>query len=366
MTTQQQITTSVLDEKIALVSISIGMFGGYRRATAGQIEELGGKLPNSNAITEGSIKVFPNDAMKVFQTSRRRLFRDIAAKGVKALGSSNVFAIPKACLAEIEKKIADAANEHAAAKAQLDADYESLFEQHVSKNPEAERIIRGLKVDRVAALARLHFSSSVFSIRPLVREGEDPEAGVAGIVAGLARQLFSEISAEMTDLLDTDSLKRGKAGQKTLRPIKAAVAKMKGLEFIDPRTVGGCVNLINQVLATLPGQGYIEDVGQSTPFSNLKKLVETLADEESLIDAASRVANGQSASDVLYPKPPAPVIVPVLQTVVPVDPVPVVAQAQSIAPLVSAVMAPRTMPRMPSMPPRVPTPARVASPMRLF
>lgn len=365
--TQQQngITTSVLDDKVALVSISIGMFGGYRRATAEQIIELGGKLPDSKAITEGSIKVFPNDAMKVFQTSRRRLFREVAAKGIKALGSSNVFAIPKSALPDIERKIADAAAEHAAAKADLDANYDALFEGHVQKNLEAESIIRGLKVDRATALAKLHFSSSVFSIRPLVREGEDADQGVAGIVAGLARQLFSEIAAEMVDVLNSDSIKRAKAGQKTLRPLKAAVAKMQGLEFVDPRTVNGCVSLVNQVIALLPREGYIEDIGGDTPFSTLRKLLEVLSDEDSLVDAASRVANGVSAKDVLFPQPPAPVAMP---TQAPVEQVQQPAVTAPVAPVAAMPQrVPSVAPRLPSMP-RIPTAtaARVTAAPRLF
>lgn len=92
---QQQITSSILDEKLALVSVNIGIYAGYRRATRETIKQLGGNLPDCNAVTEGSIKVFPNEALKEFQTVRRALFRKIGAKGVKAMGSGNLLPCPR-------------------------------------------------------------------------------------------------------------------------------------------------------------------------------------------------------------------------------------------------------------------------------
>ena len=83
----------VLNEKLTLVSINISTFSGYRRATRDHIAALGGSLPASAAITEGSIKVFPGDGTKALQTVRRGVFRKLQAKGVKALGSQNVFAV---------------------------------------------------------------------------------------------------------------------------------------------------------------------------------------------------------------------------------------------------------------------------------
>ena len=77
----------VLNEKLTLVSINISTFSGYRRATRDHIAALGGSLPASAAITEGSIKVFPGDGTKALQTVRRGVFRKLQAKGVKALGS---------------------------------------------------------------------------------------------------------------------------------------------------------------------------------------------------------------------------------------------------------------------------------------
>ena len=290
----------VLNEKLTLVSINISTFSGYRRATRDHIAALGGSLPASAAITEGSIKVFPGDGTKALQTVRRGVFRKLQAKGVKALGSQNVFAVLTDDLPGIEKEIADAQAEYKAERDALEANYDQMFEGHVAANPEAEAIIRSLKVDRATAIAKCRFSSDVFKIAPFVREGQSEEEGVEGIVRGLGRQLYEEISSEMEKLLKNDAFaKNQRVGQKSLRPLKAAVQKMKKLSFLDP-SVEGAITLITDILKALPQEGYIQ--GQS--FITLEKLVETVSDTDTLLNAASKVKNGVPACDVLFPPMP--------------------------------------------------------------
>ena len=290
----------VLNEKLTLVSINISTFSGYRRATRDHIAALGGSLPASAAITEGSIKVFPGDGTKALQTVRRGVFRKLQAKGVKALGSQNVFAVLTDDLPGIEKEIADAQAEYKAERDALEANYDQMFEGHVAANPEAEAIIRSLKVERATAIAKCRFSSDVFKIAPFVREGQSEEEGVEGIVRGLGRQLYEEISSEMEKLLKNDAFaKNQRVGQKSLRPLKAAVQKMKKLSFLDP-SVEGAITLITDILKALPQEGYIQ--GQS--FITLEKLVETASDTDTLLNAASKVKNGVPACDVLFPPMP--------------------------------------------------------------
>lgn len=290
----------VLNEKLTLVSINISTFSGYRRATREHIAALGGNLPASAAITEGSIKVFPGDGTKALQTVRRGVFRKLQAKGVKALGSQNVFAVLTDELPEIEKEIADAKAEYKTERDALEANYDQMFEDHVAANPEADAIIRSLKVDRATAIAKCRFSNDVFKIAPFVREGQSEEEGVEGIVRGLGRQLYEEISSEMEKLLKNDAFaKHQRVGQKSLRPLKAAVQKMKKLSFLDP-SVEGAITLITDILKALPQEGYIQ--GQS--FVTLEKLVETSSDTDALLNAASKVKNGVPACDVLFPPMP--------------------------------------------------------------
>lgn len=301
----------VLNEKLTLVSINISTFSGYRRATRDHIAELGGSLPASAAITEGSIKVFPCDGTKSLQTVRRGIFRKLQAKGVRALGSQNVFAVLTDDLPEIEKEIAGAEAEFKAEVAALDGNYDQMFEDHVASNTAnekskaakqaVEKIIRSLKVDRATAIAKCRFSSDVFKIAPFLREGQSEEEGVEGIVRGLGRQLYEEAASNMDKLLKNEAFaKNQRVGQKSLRPLKAEVQKMKKLSFLDS-SVEGAITLVTDILKALPQEGYIE--GQS--FVTLERLVEVMSDADTLLNAASKVRNGVPACDVLFP--PAPV-----------------------------------------------------------
>lgn len=325
----------VLNEKLTLVSINISTFSGYRRATRDHIAALGGSLPASAAITEGSIKVFPGDGTKALQTVRRGVFRKLQAKGVKALGSQNVFAVLTEDLPGIEKEIADAQAEYKAERDALEANYDQMFEGHMAANPEAEAIIRSLKVERATAIAKCRFSSDVFKIAPFVREGQSEEEGVEGIVRGLGRQLYEEISSEMEKLLKNDAFaKNQRVGQKSLRPLKAAVQKMKKLSFLDP-SVEGAITLITDILKALPQEGYIQ--GQS--FVTLEKLVETVSDTDALLNAASKVKNGVPACDVLFPPMPVQAVQAVEEAVVE-DAVQAAAQSTEAVPVAPVAVPP--------------------------
>lgn len=296
--------SEILDEKLALVTVTIKCYSGYRRATREIITELGGNLPNSDALTEGSIKVFPNERLNPFSTLRRGVFRKLSAKGVKALGSGNTFALPREELPKIEQILADARSEFDVELGVLDASYEAWFEEHVKANPEADVILRTLGIPKQVALSRFGFSAHVFKIVPIHKDGEESK-DVSTIVEGLAKQLFEEVAAEAVNLLEkSDAFKKHlKAGQKTLRPIKDALLKMKGLEFLDPIVTGG-VQLIEETLSALPQSGYIEDTAFAKPFSTLKRLLEVMGDVDDFFDASGRIRNGIPVDQVLFPPKP--------------------------------------------------------------
>lgn len=338
----------VLNEKLTLVSINISIFSGYRRATREHIAALGGILPASAAITEGSIKVFPCDGTKALQTVRRGVFRKLQAKGVKALGSQNVFAVLTDDLPETEKEIADAQAEYIAERDALEANYEQIFEAHVASNSEAETIIRSLKVDQATVIAKCRFSSDVFKIAPFVREGQSEEEGVEGIVRGLGRQLYEEIASDMGKLLKNEAFaKKQRVGQKSLRQLKAAVQKMKKLSFLDP-SVEGAITLVTDILKVLPQEGYIQ--GQS--FVTLEKLVEVMSETDALLNAASKVKNGVPACDVLFPPMP---VQAVEAEIVAVEAVQLAAESTEAVPVAPVVVPPVSVaPQLVVMLPPVP------------
>jgi hypothetical protein len=295
-------TSASLNEKMALVSISLSVFSGYRRASEENILALGGKLPKSAAVTEGSIKVFPNDALKDFSSIRRDLFRKIQAKGIRALGSNSVFAVARESIPQIEKMLAEADAKVRVLKADLESRYDALFEAHCLDNKEAEAIIRSLKVDKGWALSRIRFINHVFQICPLQREGIDEQKGVEEMVRGLARQLYLEVADSMTDtLLKHEGFAAGRLSQKSLRLIRAQSEKMKNLTFLHD-SVAGSVLLIEDVLANMPSSGYIE--GRN--FSILKRLVSLMADADDMLSASAKRLAGEAAADVLFP----PVVAP--------------------------------------------------------
>jgi len=339
---------NVLDDKLVLVTINFGMFGGYRRATPEHIKKLGGKLPKSKAITEGSIKVLPNDALADFQAIRRSLFRNLSKLSIRAFDAHNVVAIPRDELSAAEKLIRDASVDFDNAKNRLGNDYDAVFEQHVAANPEAEAILRSLKVPCAVAVAKCHFSKHIFQIKSLAREGQGSEEGIGAIVNGLGRQLYVEVAAEMQKLSENAVMLRSRVGQKSVRPIKAAIEKMRKFTFLDP-AIQGAIDLMCDTLAMLPSEGYIE----GKCFDVLQRLVRITSDADDLLNAASKVTNGITVNDVLFP--PSPVEHPQPEPVLPMEtmPVPTQTPAAEVAtekPIIVVPSAPSVSPVAPAVP----------------
>ena len=127
-----------------------------------------------------------------------------------------------------------------------------------------------------------------------------------------------------------------------LRPLKAAIQKMKKLSFLDP-SVEGAVTLVSDILKALPQEGYIQ--GQSSV--TLEKLVEVMSETDLLLNAASKVKNGVPACDVLFPPMP-------VQAVQAVEEVLVEEAVQTAAPLTEVMpVAPVVVPPVSVVPQQV-------------
>ena len=288
---------TILSEMLVLVSINVSTFSGYRKATKEIIEKLGGKLPDSSTYTKGSFKIFPNDGTKAFATIKRRLYRQLQVLGLRALESKNVFAIHKDDLIKAEKIISDAQQDFDQEKLGLDASYESKFEQHVANHPEASSILRALKVDRTTVVSKCRFSSAIFQISSVPATGQTEEEGVATMVDMLGKQLFGEITSEMIDVYKSEQFLRKRPGQKALRPLREVAAKAEKLSFLNENLLAIPL-LVYEILNTLPTTGYIE--GQHFLF--LDKLVETMSDQDMLLNACGLKLKGIPACDILFPR----------------------------------------------------------------
>jgi hypothetical protein len=117
------------------------------------------------------------------------------------------------------------------------------------------------------------------------------------MVRGLARQLYLEVADSMSDmLLKHEGYSAGKLSQKSLRIIRAQSKKMNDLTFLHD-SIAGSVQLIEDVLASMPKSGYIE----GRDFAILKRLVSVMADADDMLSAGAKRLSGEAAADVLFP-----------------------------------------------------------------
>lgn len=297
-----------LQSKIVLVSITIKSFSGYKRATAEHIQRMGGHLPASKAITEGSIKIFPEDHLKPLTAVRRTVLRKLQSLGIKALNASNVIAIHADDLPAAEKLINEAKGDFDVALDDFVKNYETNFEAHAKANPEAADIIRSLKKDVTDASASFKFFYQFFTIQPKPTQGESEEDSVEALISQLGGQLYEEIAEGVRKVFTSKAIQLQRVNQRTMNYFHGLASKMEKMQFLDP-SLEGAVKLAKDILGSLPSEGIIS----GNDFLTFFKLAEIMSDAEDFLNAASKVRKGTPPCDVIFP-PSKASIAPVTQS----------------------------------------------------
>jgi len=276
----------------------ISMFSRFRALKPKDFAALGGKAPTSGAITEGSIEVFPSKPLSKLSSVRNKYFREISQISIRTLGSANVSFVPDFKTDKAEAIIKDCEEEFESLRAALELSYDDLLENHADSYPEAKTTILERAYPKSSAIARCSFRVKPITIA--VAEGD-----VSSMVTGLASQLFEEVAHEIRKILENDIFKAGtRVGQRSLRPIKAQLQKLRDFQFLDP-SVAGSVRMIEDIFQTLPTSGYIENIGADRPLAALYALLAVMAEAEEFESSAKQVANGVSSTLVLKLATPA-------------------------------------------------------------
>jgi hypothetical protein len=280
--------------ELTLISAKIRFFSPYRRALPENIAALGGTLPSSGAVTEGSIKVFPQNRLNDLGTIRRGFFRSIAKVRVKAMGSANTMMVAPSLKAEAEKVIAEYRAKFAVAFAELDMNYEAWLLEHAEAHPEAKDVIMARAYPRELAISRCRYDVRPFTI--VVGDADIDE-----VLSSLAAELFEDVAQEAAKIRKNSAFSTAqRVGQRSLRPIKAILAKLQSYAFLAP-VVSGAVRLVSDTLDALPRHGWIEDGPVSAHLTLLKALVSLVSEPDEFADGARLAHSGTSFLAILLP-----------------------------------------------------------------
>lgn len=282
--------------QVVLISIEVSTFGGYRRSTEDDIEDAGGKAPNTDVLTKGGKHVFPPDRLAPIATNKRDVIRQISQYGVKAFKNSSVFAISTDDLQKAEETLENGIAEHNRLVADLADNYDDWLEDYIlAQKLEVQTIIRRSALTKDEAISKFGFRYSPFVPTPVGKN-----ASVEGLQHTLVVQLYNEIAATALDLYDKSIYPKDSngvrtermIGQKTKRPIIAAKEKLTALSFLHPGIEGG-IELIESVLQETQFSGYLVDEIGMPAKTQFVKLVELMASAPNFRTAAEQVAAGE-------------------------------------------------------------------------
>lgn len=304
-------STNEITDKIAVVSVDIGFFGAYRRATEEDIKALGGVVPDSNVLTKGSKRIFPNydELLRDEQTARgvanpdtfgsvkKDVDRFLWKRGTRLVGKGG-WVISMDVVDEVLEKLKSGSIIVDSLKSTLEANYDAWLEGHIQANSKEEAIIRQSARPCAEAIAKFRFQWDVYKIVPLgAKGGSDLES----MATGLTAQLFTEVSVAAKAAMEKSFKGKEKVGQKAMHQIQACGDKMRHLHFLDPK-VEGAIQMMTHVLGSLPQTGYIENTPGNDCFSRLHRLVDLMTIPTKFEEAGKRIADGETADDVLRPQ----------------------------------------------------------------
>ena len=314
-------------KSIVLVNVNNPIWSGYKRTTDGDLAKMNATLPGDGIITKGGKKIFPTETLKPFNTLKKEISRKLMSVGVSALGGSSRV-VPAAEVKDLEKFLDICEAKFKSLLADFEHTYDDVLAKHLDDidEPIVREIVGNSTLKKGEAVTRFGFVTDIFNIVPK-GDGE-------GLVSNLANKLFNEISISAREAYEKSFLGKPRVAQRALNQVVAIRNKMAGLSMLDGNNIQAIVKSIDDVLESMPKDGWIEGVH----YSALIGLVNMLCEPEDMLKHAEKVQQGIASS---IPKAVQAVVnVPVIDE--PVVDVPVVAEVEALAqtqlPLIETVL----------------------------
>lgn len=272
-------------KQIVLVNVDNAIWSGYKRTTDGDLAKMNATLPGNGIITKGGKKIFPTETLKPFNTLKKEISRKLTSVGVSALGGSSRV-VPVSEMKDLEKFLDVCQVKYDSLLADFANDYDANLEKHINDIdlPVVREIVERSTLKKEEAVKRFRFLTDIFNIVPK-GDGE-------GLVNNLANKLFTEVSTTARDAYEKSFLGKPRVGQRALNQVVAIRNKMAGLSMLDGKNIQPIVDSIDNVLSSMPKDGWIDGVH----YSALIGLVNMLCDPEDMLKHAEKVQQGIASS----------------------------------------------------------------------
>ncbi|MDO3380414.1 DUF3150 domain-containing protein [Geoalkalibacter halelectricus] len=261
-------TTEIIG-KLNVVMLDITLWTARKKLSTADLKLAdGSELPPDKLASLGSKRVMNPESLAPFHKLKRRAERETLAVGTRFLGG---YAVPEEKLDELMNTLNTIKAEFLVEKTDFLADYQNALDTWVDDNPGWEDVIRNSVESEDYVRQQIQFAVRTFRIQPVEQTAH--HEGLEEEVGGLAAQLRKEVSQMVKTAWEASYAGKIEVGQKAVRPIRAALEKAKGLNFLDAG-IGHMIESVEETLNDLPKTGPIKGMD----FSALCGAIHLLAD----------------------------------------------------------------------------------------
>ena len=282
MTAQVKVISA---KKLICVTLDIHLWGGRQALKREHLQAYDSSistLPPSALASMGSVKICDPEEVRVFQRLKNEAIRLLEDNGLPLLGA---IGIPDDKFDSVYQSLQTIGAKFDAAAQDLFLRYDQQVDAWRTKwkreNPGNTHLL-GRIPDAQSVCGKLNFGFHCYAVEQPVGAGEHAANGTyVSQLQGLKGELFKACAAEANDLLTKYLIKSDGSSssvkeaitQKTLRPLKRTMAKLRSFSFVDP-SANALAELIEWSLRQVPDNGPITGPGLISIWS----LARTLAD----------------------------------------------------------------------------------------
>lgn len=244
-------TTSVLNDIVA-VQLNVTQWTGRKKLDDNDLS-LSGEVPPKEIINLGSKHTTDPEALKVFNTLKRRMERTCLSVGIPFLGG---YAIPSNKADKMAQTLAGIVGQYELEKTAYLQKHDSIQQDWIRKFPQYEEILRKALTPTADVQNRMSASFSMFKVQS-AQATVSVDAGLSNQVDSLGQTLDADILKSSQRLLDS-LVNAVQANQNNVITLSKLREKVEGLAFLNGR-FAKLVNEIKKVEAAMPLTGKLNN-----------------------------------------------------------------------------------------------------------
>lgn len=293
--------TSSNREELVITHLSVGLWTGRKKVRPGDLGLKPEDVPGY--LTLGHKKTVDPGSLADFGRLKKEAERYLHEFGINMPFGT---VVPRNLAVEAARELTRIQSEYETSKQTFLAHYESHLANWISQYPEYKEAIKAATVSKGEVSAQLNFRFQMFKVMELESVDASESALLQGGFREARKGLFWKLieqACEDAEAVGKSLMINEKSGQRTLRPLKSLVAKIKGLSFLDSRLMPMAA-VIENVLVRMPKLGYLEN----QDIQDLRALLSGLSDPEEVV---RKLDAGESILVPLVPSEEKPELVAV-------------------------------------------------------